>query len=543
MSNFLALLLLFFPDCNLQDEDAETIATEMQDTLGPLLEGVDEVDVQALCNKIVRAFKGLNEDGTSGSGVAEVKEDFVVKCDGIILAYAGKSLLRSSSLRLVRGRRYGIVGQNGVGKTTLLTRIDAQDIANFPQDIKVVFVRHEILANAEETVLQYAINATKGGKTEVQCRAVLTEVGFADQLQGVGGAPSLKNSVLELSGGWRMKLALAGAILSSADLLLLDEPTNHLDVASVAWLGEYLKTLKDTTTVIVSHDYEFLNNVISDVIHFCDHQLHYYPEGWGSFAAAKPEVIKALPQKKNASYFAKMTGEVEALIKFPDPGTLDGVKSRLKPIAKLTNVTFTYPGTDKMILNNVSVKLCMASRVALLGVNGAGKTTLLKLLVGDLDATGPGNVGEVWKHQNLRVSYIAQHSMHHLEENITLNPITYIQKRFFQGRDKELAKMVTMAMTDADKTAMAKSGNIREIVGRAVRGGSLCYQVRKTGRRNEDESWEPLDNLKLKDPYVMKLIKEYDEKMKTLASGPIFVCCLGVTDADALRYRNVRNWN
>jgi elongation factor 3 len=340
-----------------------------------------------------------------------------------------------------------------------------------------------------------------------------------------------------------MKLALAGAILSSADLLLLDEPTNHLDVASVAWLGEYLKTLKDTTTVIVSHDYEFLNNVISDVIHFCDHQLHYYPEGWGSFAAAKPEVIKALPQKKNASYFAKMTGEVEALIKFPDPGTLDGVKSRLKPIAKLTNVTFTYPGTDKMILNNVSVKLCMASRVALLGVNGAGKTTLLKLLVGDLDATGPGNVGEVWKHQNLRVSYIAQHSMHHLEENITLNPITYIQKRFFQGRDKELAKMVTMAMTDADKTAMAKSGNIREIVGRAVRGGSLCYQVRKTGRRNEDESWEPLDNLKLKDPYVMKLIKEYDEKMKTLASGPIFVCCLGVTDADALRYRNVRNWN
>ena len=491
----------------------------MQDTLGPLLEGVDEVDVQALCNKIVRAFKGLNEDGTSGSGVAEVKEDFVVKCDGIILAYAGKSLLRSSSLRLVRGRRYGIVGQNGVGKTTLLTRIDAQDIANFPQDIKVVFVRHEILANAEETVLQYAINATMGGKTEVQCRAVLTEVGFADQLQGVGGAPSLKNSVLELSGGWRMKLALAGAILSSADLLLLDEPTNHLDVASVAWLGEYLKTLKDTTTVIVSHDYEFLNNVISDVIHFCDHQLHYYPEGWGSFAAAKPEVIKALPQKKNASYFAKMTGEVEALIKFPDPGTLDGVKSRLKPIAKLTNVTFTYPGTDKMILNNVSVKLCMASRVALLGVNGAGKTTLLKLLVGDLDAAGPGNVGEVWKHQNLRVSYIAQHSMHHLEENITLNPITYIQKRFFQGRDKELAKMVTMAMTDADKTAMAKSGNIREIVGRAVRGGSLCYQVRKTGRRNEDESWEPLDNLKLKDPYVMKLIKEYDEKMKTLASG------------------------
>jgi len=254
-------------------------------------------------------------------------------------------------------------------------------------------------------------------------------------------------------------------------------------------------------------------------VHFCEHQLIYYPDGWGSFATARPEVIKALPQKKNASYFAQMTGEIEALIRFPDPGGLEGIKSRLKPMASLKNVKYTYPGTDKQILTNVSVKLSQSSRVALIGANGAGKTTLLKLLVGDLEGGGPGNTGEVWKHQNLRVSYIAQHSMHHLEENLALNPITYIQKRFFQGRDKELAKMVTMAMTGADVAAKAKSGNIREIVGRAVRGGSLCYQVRKTGRRDEDESWEPMDNLKLKDPYVMKLVKGYDEKMQTLASG------------------------
>eukprot|EP00802_Teleaulax_amphioxeia_P007914 Tamp_07922.p1 GENE.Tamp_07922~~Tamp_07922.p1 ORF type:complete len:660 (+),score=185.71 Tamp_07922:97-1980(+) len=496
----------------MQDEDATTIAAEMQDALGPLLEGVDETDVQALCTKIANVFKGLGEDGTDASGAADkVVEDHVVKCDNIILAYAGKSLLRSSSLRLVRGRRYGIVGQNGVGKTTLLTRIDAGDIANFPTDIKVVFVRHEILANDDQNVLQYIATANAGAKSEAQVKKVLEDVGFTEQLQ--------KNSVLELSGGWRMKLALAGAILSSADLLLLDEPTNHLDVASVAWLAEYLKTLTDTTVVIVSHDYDFLNNVITDVVHFCDHQLHYYPDGWGTFAAAKPEVIKALPQKKNASYFAQMTGQIEALIKFPDPGTLDGIKSRLKPMATLKNVTFTYPGTEKQILNQVSVKLCMSSRVALLGPNGAGKTTLLKLLVGDLDGAGPGNTGEVWKHQNLRVSYIAQHSMHHLEENISLNPITYIQKRFFQGRDKELAKMVTMAMTDEDKAAMQKPNAIREITGRAMRGGNLCYQVRKVGRRDQDETWEPLDNIKHKEAYVLKLVKAYDEKMKTLASG------------------------
>ena len=95
---------------------------------------------------------------------------------------------------------------------------------------------------------------------------------------------------------------------------------------------------------------------------------------------------------------------------------------------------------------------------------------------------------QVWKHQNLRVSYIAQHSMHHLEDNLLLNPITYIQKRFFQGRDKELAKMAMVGMTEADHAAMAKKGNIREIVGRAVRGKSLCYQVRKSSGRGSEQS-------------------------------------------------------
>jgi len=94
--------------------------TEMQEALGPLLEGqLDEAQVQELCATVVRAFKGLGQDSNGLDGAGEEKEDFVVKCDGIILAYAGKSLLRASSLRLVRGRRYGLVGQNGVGKSTV----------------------------------------------------------------------------------------------------------------------------------------------------------------------------------------------------------------------------------------------------------------------------------------------------------------------------------------------------------------------------------------------------------------------------------------
>jgi len=92
----------------------------MKEALGPLLEGqLDDAQVQDLCATVVRAFKGLGQDSDGKDGAGEEKEDFVVKCDGIILAYAGKSLLRASSLRLVRGRRYGLVGQNGVGKSTV----------------------------------------------------------------------------------------------------------------------------------------------------------------------------------------------------------------------------------------------------------------------------------------------------------------------------------------------------------------------------------------------------------------------------------------
>lgn len=197
---------------------------------------MEDDDILALCTKVAKLFKGMGDDGEGGDDAsAEPAEDLVVKCEGIILAYAGKSLLRSTKLRLVRGKRYGIVGQNGVGKTTLLTRINEGNIAGFPQDICVVYVQHEILANDETTVLQYMKNAqdslkgegVHGARTEADIVGVLETMGFDEIKRG--------NGVLELSGGWRMKLALAGAILREADLLLLDEPTNHLDAASVLW--------------------------------------------------------------------------------------------------------------------------------------------------------------------------------------------------------------------------------------------------------------------------------------------------------------------
>jgi hypothetical protein len=147
----------------------------------------------------------------------------------------------------------------------------------------------------------------------------------------------------------------------------------------------------------------------------------------------------------------------------------------------------------------------------------AGKTTLLKLLVGDLEPTM--GVGEVWKHHNLRVAYIAQHSMHHLEEHVESTPLAYIQDRFYLGRDKELAKLATLALEDDERELMTQRGEIEAIIGRAERGKQLWYEVQKVGRKKDDTVWEPLEFLSKMSPYVLKLVKNYDEKMKAMASG------------------------
>jgi elongation factor 3 len=329
-----------------------------------------------------------------------------------------------------------------------------------------------------------------------------------------------------------------------------------LDVAAVEWLANYVNNLK-CTVCLVSHDYDFLELVLTDVIHIADQKLTYYPGTFKHFQQLRPEIVAGLPSPAAAVLSARAdtaapasngdgqanggmhrsasnismgsTGEPaapepEAAIKtikplnFPDPGPLDGIKSRLKPVMSMKNVSFKYETAAAPILTDVNVRLSLTSRVALVGENGAGKTTLLKLLVGDLEAAR--GVGEVWKHHNLRVAYLAQHSMHHLEDHVESTPLAYIQDRFFLGRDKELAKLATLALDDEDKELMTQRGEIEQIVGRAERGGKqLWYEVIKVGRKKDDTVWEPLEYLQKMKPYVMKLVRHYDETMKAMQSG------------------------
>ena len=368
-----------------------------------------------------------------------------------------------------------------------------------------------------------------------------------------------------------MKLAIARAMLWDAQVLLLDEPTNHLDTGAIAWLTNYLKSLTNTTICLVSHDYDFLADVLTDVIHLHDKNLTYYPMGFRDFQSLKPEIVAALPSPDNAirkvtsvgASLAAMSvgddrspspapggglsptaeGEGDVVverapspqfainsigadgqqpshikpIRFPDPGSLEGVKSRMKVIMYMKNVSFTYPGTTKQILSAANVKITQNSRAALVGLNGAGKTTLMKLLIGELSPDE--GVGEVWQHHNLRLAYIAQHSMHHLEESVENTPLEYLQNRFYLGRDKEIAKRSSHNLSKEEQKRCMERGNICEIIGRQERGKTLFYECRRAGRKEDDTDWEPITALSKKDEYVMKMVRNFDEKLKAMQSG------------------------
>jgi ATPase subunit of ABC transporter with duplicated ATPase domains len=141
----------------------------------------------------------------------------------------------------------------------------------------------------------------------------------------------------------------------------------------------------------------------------------------------------------------------------------------------------------------------------------------MKLLIGELSPDV--GVGEVWQHHNLRLAYIAQHSMHHLEESVENTPLEYLQNRFYLGRDKEIAKRSSHNLTKEELAQSQERGAICEIIGRQERGKQLFYECRRAGRKDDDTDWEPVTALTKKDEFVMKMVRNFDEKLKAMQSG------------------------
>lgn len=354
------------------------------------------------------------------------------------LGYGGMLLLSHSNLRLLKGHRYGLCGRNGAGKSTLMRSIADGKLEGFPSpdEVRTCFVEHNQGEDAEISILNYCLKDPKlapEGKKRIS--AVLAEVGFT---AGPDGRQFHK--VGSLSGGWKMKLALARAMLLRADVLLLDEPTNHLDVANIKWLVDYLRTNTEITSLIVSHDSNFLDDVCTDIYHYETKKLVCYKGNLADFVRQKPEA---------KSYYTLSASQVQ--FKFPPPGILSGIKSNTRRILQMTNATYTYPGASKPNLHSVSVALTLSSRVAIIGPNGAGKSTLIKILTGEVTP----QEGRVEKHPNLRIGYIKQHALEHVEMHMEKTPNQYLQWRYANGDDREVLMKQTRVLTEEDKKQMA----------------------------------------------------------------------------------------
>ena len=162
----------------------------------------------------------------------------------------------------------------------------------------------------------------------------------------------------------------------------------------------------------MSHDSQFLNNVCTDILHLNRFKIKRYPGNLDAF-------VKRVPEAR--AYVELNSGE-DYSFKLPNPPLLDGVKTKEKSLVKMRDVVFQYPNTPAPQLRGVSMQLSLSSRVAVLGPNGSGKSTLVKLVVGDTEP----NEGELWKHPNLVIGYVAQHAFHHIDQHLDKTPLEYI---------------------------------------------------------------------------------------------------------------------
>ncbi|KAF9585199.1 hypothetical protein BGW38_003469 [Lunasporangiospora selenospora] len=415
------------------------------------------------------------------------------------LAYGGMMLLNHTRLRLHRGHRYGLCGPNGAGKTTLMRSIAQGKLEGFPsQDVlRSVFVEHSLQGEESDmSVIDFVASDEKlAAKPHSDIVKALSDVGFTNELQ--------KQPVGSLSGGWKMKLELARAMLMNADILLLDEPTNHLDARNIKWLEEYLVSQKNITSVIVSHDSAFLDNVCTNILHYERKKLKMYKGNLANFVEAKPEA---------KSYYTLSATSIK--FEFPKPSFLVGVKSNTKAIIKLSHCTYTYPGATKPALTNVSVQLSLSSRVGVVGPNGAGKSTMIKLLTGEATP----QEGTSWRHPNLRIGYVAQHAFHHLEQHLEKTPNAYIQWRYQGGADREVLEKPTVAMTPEEMAQMetwvtGRDGSKRQvemIMGRQKLKKSYQYEIKWKNHVHKFNTWMPRE--RLLELGFEKLVRQFDDR-------------------------------
>ncbi|MCJ8319708.1 MAG: ATP-binding cassette domain-containing protein [Colwellia sp.] len=443
----------------------------------------------------------------------------MITASELSLDRGAKNLIKSSSFTIHPNHKVGLVGANGCGKSSLFAALLGEihpDMGNLsmPASWTIATVRQETPA-LEQTALDYVMDGDKefrqlereleqarvandGNLEAIIINKIDTVNGYSlparagELLHGLGFLqPQLSNAVKDFSGGWRMRLNLAQALISRADLLLLDEPTNHLDLDAVIWLQRWLKRFTGTL-VLISHDRDFLDTVIGQILHIEHQKAKLYSGNYTAFERQRAEHLA----QQDAQY-QKQIKEAAHLTAFVDRFRAKASKakqaqSRLKRLEKLPDLapahvdsqftfsfeqpeTLPYPllalkesacgySPEDIILNNVGLTLVPGSRIGLLGRNGAGKSTLIKSLAGELAL----QAGERYCAQELKVGYFSQHQLEQLhktsspiEHIVRAKPeITELQARSFLGRfgfsgDQALSPIDTMSGGEKARLVLA----------------------------------------------------------------------------------------
>jgi len=389
------------------------------------------------------------------------------------LAYGTLTLLRDAKMHLKQNRFYGLLGPNQCGKTTLMRAIVNEQLEGFPKrdQLKSIFVEHEL--EDEEVDVQddgfpilsvdkpgwwwvmHTCNTTYKLETPVTedvVKELMKETGFGYP-GGPDRAANLDLPVTSYSGGWKMKMQLCAAKLMNCDVLMLDEPTGHLDVDNIKWLEDWLESFPGSI-ICTSHFSPFLDKMCTHIIDFQDRKLKTFKGVKGNCLT---QFVEKYPEKK--AYF-EISNETMRFT-FPEPGPLEGVKSRSKVILRMNNVDFKYPTQDKPTIMDVSLTVSQVSRVAVIGANGAGKSTAIKVLVGEQLPTN----GAIWKAAGLRLAYVAQHAFHHLEKHMQETPTQYIMWRFAGNDDRESIEFKTEELSVDEEAARAKKWCIDTVTG------------------------------------------------------------------------------
>merc|ERR1712003_414214 len=290
---------------------------------------------------------------------------------------------------------------------------------------------------------------------------------------GPDRAANLELPVTSYSGGWKMKMQLCAAQLMNADVLMLDEPTGHLDVDNIKWLEDWLESFSGSI-ICTSHFSPFLDKMCTHIIDFQDRKLKTFK---GTKGTTLTEFVEKYPEKK--AYF-ELSNETMKFV-FPEPGAMEGVKSRSKVILRMDKVTFQYPTKDKPTIMDVSLTVSQVSRVAVIGANGAGKSTAIKVLVGEQKPTE----GSIWKAAGLRMAYVAQHAFHHLEKHMQETPAEYIMWRFAGNDDKESLEFKTTDLSVDEEKARATKWCIDSVSGGVRR---CCDPKEDPKKAKQDEA-------------------------------------------------------